>query len=352
RTPLNAIIGFSQLISLSDIDDDIKTDVKEIHKAGKHLLNLINDILDLSKIEAGKISVSIENININDITHECLLLIDEAARSSNIHIINSLKIDEVIYIVGDHTRTKQVILNLLSNAVKYNNIDGSIRIKHEHLDDRLRISISNTGPTLDIDQQKKLFTPFERLGQENSTVEGTGIGLLVTKKLIERMNGDIGYDIDSDNNSTFWIELPLGSIQASDLLHNNTTEPERTTSNKRAGKILYIEDNQANIRLIESILKHTPHEIKSAYDGDSGLSILEQYQPDLVLLDINLPGADGYEILASIKANPNINTTPVIAVTANATKSDISKGMQAGFTHYITKPIDASEFLNTVEQYI
>ena len=271
----------------------------------------------------------------------------------DIRIINHISSDAQYIISADHTRFKQVLLNLLSNAVKYNRDEGSVILNCEVVTpERLRISVIDTGKGLSEDQQKKLFEPFERLGAEATAIEGTGIGLVISKRIIELMGGSIGLKSKQGQGSTFWIEINLAKSIGqtySSPQRKQVLERQDTLINQSAKTILYIEDNPANLRLVEQVVgKQTHHMLISAPDASLGLQLANAQKPDLILLDINLPGIDGYEVLKRLQAHEECQNIPVIAISANAMNSDIQRGLAAGFKEYLTKPIDIEKLLVSI----
>lgn len=363
RTPMNAIIGFGQLLEMEDdppLEDSQQENVGEILKAGKHLLELINEVLDLARIEAGRIDFSIEPVYLRDVLPECLSLISSMVDEHNIEITISrdgrtLPLDNLagleVIVQADQVRLKQVLLNLLSNAVKYNRQQGSIRLMSDRqADDLERISIQDTGAGLNSEQQAELFQAFHRMGAENSEIEGTGIGLVITKKLIEQMGGNIGVESEPGKGSTFWIELPAG-VGGQKARHANQRQTGIRVMpvGEKMKTVLYVEDNPANLRLVQQVLgRRKDIKLWSAHEPGLGLELAIRHKPDLVMLDINLPGMDGYGVLAQLRQQAATREVPVIAISANAMPKDIEKGREAGFAHYLTKPINIVELIETV----
>lgn len=348
RTPLNAIIGFSQLLISDDISDSELAE--EILNAGDHLLTLINDILDISAIEAGKTSLSIEPVSLAAIINECESIIIPFAKRSNISFAQNNSLPDTLIMV-DKTRIMQVLLNLLSNAIKYNKPNGSVTLDTEIVDKKsLCIKITDTGIGLTPQQISKLFKPFERVGAENSAIQGTGLGLALTKNLMELMQGNIGVESNPDTGTVFWITLNIAQDnEKSTAPPNDRTSKQSGTTDKKPLSILYIEDNPQNQRLIKTFISQmTIHKIHIVNNGQEGIITSHTLIPDIILLDINLPDISGYEVLKNIKGNKATKHIPVIAISANATKNDLKKAQQADFHCYLTKPINLSELLDTL----
>lgn len=361
RTPMNAISGFAQLLMMDSSDklDDVqKSNVSEIINASNHLLELINEILNLAKVESGNIELSIETVDSCEVIIECFSLMEQMIESRNIKIIyqfngknvsfNDIAVHK-IFIHIDRIRFKQIILNLLSNAVKYNVDGGCITVAYEMSNDIVRISIIDSGKGISKEGQNELFKSFSRLGQENNNIEGTGIGLVITKKLVELMGGQIGVDSELNKGSIFWIEFPFVSVSGAKniepVIKNNVTEQKL----EKEYTVLYIEDNPANFRLVEQVLLSKGNiNMIGAPEPHLGLELASSKSPDLILLDINLPGMSGFEVLKKLRANDKTKNIPVFAVSANAMLKDIEKGMSEGFDDYITKPIDLTTFFMAV----
>ena len=360
RTPLNSILGFAQLLEMGELTTGQKKGVNHIMNSGKHLLNLINEVLDISRIEAGHLSISIEPIKLNSIIEEMLDVIRPLATEKQIKLELVISDNEQLFVNFDRQSLKQVLLNLLNNAVKYNKPVGSVLIKtqllpiNEDAKEFIRISISDTGIGISADDIPKIFTPFERIGVEKYGIEGTGLGLAVVKKLIDAMDGFIGMESAMGEGSTFWIDIPkaesrLESLRKLDNLADNNEE-----SNLIKGTILYIEDNTSNIELVEQILSLQRPEIKliSNINGNNAVSLAVKYQPDLVLLDLNLTDIHGSEVLKLIFANKITRNIPVVVISADAMSKQVESMLNAGAKNYLIKPIDVSEFLKVIDEYI
>jgi PAS domain S-box-containing protein len=354
RSPLNAILGFSQLME-SDVPPPTSTQkesIAQILQAGWHLLKLINEILDLAKVESGHIPLSREPVSLNEVMLECLGMIEPQAQQRSIRIIYP-KIDTPCFIQADRTRVKQVLINLLSNAIKYNREQGTVDVKcYGSSPGNIRVSISDTGAGLTPEQLAQLFQPFNRLGQEAGGEEGTGIGLVVAKRLVEMMGGNIGVESKAGQGSMFWFELV--SVDEPDILLNESqsmtvAEPSVPSDTKRLNTMLYVEDNPANMKLVEQIIAREPEiRLLTAVNGNSGIKIAHTSQPDLILMDINLPGINGFEALKILQSDPVTAHIPVIAISANAMPLDMERGLKAGFIRYITKPIRVDEFMEAM----
>lgn len=359
RTPLNAILGFSQLLEYDQaLSDNQKENVREIIKGGHHLLGLINEVLDLAKIESGHIDLSLEPVEIYPVVHECLSLVSAMADRRDINITHHKL--EGATVRADHMRLKQALLNLISNAIKYNRRGGSIRIEvRPEGTKRLRILVTDTGPGIDAGHLKELFQPFNRLGAEISEIEGAGIGLTITRRIVEMMGGTVDVESKVGVGSTFWIELPLEALPntAQGLEHGGAVTTGRTqqahTTESAQHTVLYIEDNPANLRLVAQILGQHPHiRLLTAHTPQLGIGLALAHLPELILLDINMPGMNGYQVLEMLKAEVSLKTIPVVAVTANAMPRDIERGKAAGFADYLVKPLDIIHFTTVIDNLL
>ncbi len=355
RTPLNAILGFAQMLEFNPkepLSGLQKESVDHIMRGGQHLLELINDILDLTRIEAGKVELSIENISPAKILEECLSLIVNMAEARGIKISTPDAAQEVPLVLADHTRFKQVLLNFMSNAVKYNRENGTVFIDFEETGaGTLRISVTDTGEGIAEDKQIELFKPFSRLGAENTEIEGTGIGLVVCKDLINLMDGAVGMESEVGKGSSFWFELPLSLPGHKDFVATQETDLAQTEENlaRGSGTMLYVEDNPDNLKLMELIVSRMEGlTMISTHTGELGIEMARAERPDLIILDINLPGMNGIETLKKLQSHASTNKIPVLALSAAATARDIEKGMEAGFLRYLTKPILVPEVMEAI----
>lgn len=355
RTPMNAILGYGELLkedlssSIEELDQEAIADmlqyVANILQAGWHLLELINKVLDLTRIEAGKLEVLIEKVELIDLIKESLSLITPLAEKRNIVIHNETASMRPKDALIDRARLKQVLINLLSNAVKYNQDSGSITINLSQIcPEYIRVTITDTGIGLSEEQKSKVFDPFTRLSGLN-LIEGTGIGLTITKRLLEIMDGRIGLDSVLGTGSSFWIELPTGEVQNDDV----TT----ISSGQHKYIMLYVEDSRTNVSLVAQILKARPEiALMSAHTGEMGLELAHLHHPDLILLDINLPGMDGFEVFKSLNASEDTKDIPVLALSANDTSRNLERGREIGFTRYIIKPLDIKKFLESIDSVL
>ncbi len=356
RTPMNAILGFGQLLEIDTIEPLTPSQgnhLSEILKGGNHLLELINELLDLSRIESNKLNLSIENVYIQDVIEETLKLISPLAEKNNISIEN--KSYRNIYVLADRTKLKQVILNLLSNAVKYNSDNGSVVLEsHVTYDGKVRISVKDTGAGLSLQQQKSIFEPFNRLGVDQTTIEGTGIGLTITKRLMEHMDGSIEIESKEGQGSTFILQFPEGkAVDLKSSPDELVTTPKELESNGGSYTLLYVEDNPANLSLVQMILEQRDDiSLLTAPQAQIGIDLARTHIPDLILMDINLPGMDGIEAFRRLSAIEETKNIPVIAVSANAMESDVKNALNAGFKAYIKKPFDLKLFMQEIDKYL
>jgi len=354
RTPLSAILGFAQLMdSGSPLPTaSQKRSIDQILQAGWYLLELINEILDLALIESGKLSLSLEPISLTEVVRECQAMIEPQAQKREIRM--SFPQFEIPYFVkAERTRVKQVLINLLSNAIKYNKVGGTVVVEcTKSTEDRIRISVKDSGDGLTPDKLMQLFQPFNRLGQEAGIEEGTGIGLVVSKRLVELMKGVIGVESTIGGGSVFWIELNLTpELQpAADAPEPTAIARAQIQAGAQLRTVLYVEDNTANLMLVEDLMARRPDiRLLTARDGTRGVEIARASRPDVILMDINLPGISGIKAMRILAEDTSTAHIPVVALSANAIPRDIETGLKAGFFRYLTKPIKVNEFMDTLD---
>ncbi len=350
RTPMNAILGFSHLLEFQDLPAKQLAYVQEIHRAGDYLLDLINELLDLARIEAGKMSILLQAVEVDHAVNTAIEIVRPLCSKQQIHLVNQC--DEPGSVLADPTRLRQILVNLLSNAIKYNRREGSIEVVCQRTEKNLlRLSVTDTGRGIPTDRQVDLFKPFERLGAELTEVEGTGIGLAISKQVAELMGAKLGFISEPEKGSTFWIDLSLAPQKTqSDVL---PLQRKKAQMHHQNHLVLYIEDNAANLRVVEAMFQHMPHlKLISAPRGEFGLELARRYKPDIILLDIHLPGIDGYAVLEALKTNPITCDIPVFALSADAMTVDIERGLRAGFVKYLTKPVKMNVLQDAIGSYL
>jgi PAS domain S-box-containing protein len=353
RSPLNAILGFAQLME-SDSPPPTpsqRESIAQILDAGWHLLNLINEILNLAVIESGKVSLSGEPVSLDEVMLECQAMMEPQAHQRGIGMTFP-KFDNPCFVTSDRTRLKQILINLLSNAIKYNRVRGTVVVDYTVSGpDRIRINIKDTGAGLRPEKLAQLFQPFNRLGQEAGGEEGTGIGLVVTKRLVELMGGTIGVDSTVGAGSVFWIEL-ISAVAPQLAIEGDETAahaPPQLPHGGRLRTVLCVEDNPANLKLVEQLIARRPDmRLLTAVNGNSGIELARASQPEFILMDVNLPDISGLEALKILRADPATAHIPVVALSANAMPRDIAMGMKTGFFRYLTKPIKVNEFMDAL----
>jgi signal transduction histidine kinase/CheY-like chemotaxis protein len=348
RTPLNAVLGFSQLLGMDDLDQRQREAVDQINKGGRHLLELINEVLDIARIEAGQISLSMEAVDLGDVLDEIVGLVRPLAAERRI-TVQALAIEGTV--LADRQRLKQILLNLLSNAVKYDRPGGSVRVDVIASPQAHRIRVSDTGPGIAPALLERLFTPFDRLGAEASGVEGTGVGLALSRRLAEAMGGTMGVETQPGRGSTFWVELEAAAGAAGRPAVADVDAGGGRSLGR--GTVLYVEDNPANIKLIEHVLERHPGvRLITAMQGGLGVDLARQHRPDLILLDLNLPDLPGTTVLAQLHADPSTATIPVVVISADATPGQIQRLLAAGARDYLTKPIDVVRLMDLLESHL
>lgn len=354
RTPMNVILGFAQLLEFDALEPGQEENVRQILTAGKHLLSLINEVLDLSRIEAGRLSLSNEPVGILDALNEAVDLIRPLAAERQIAVSLDLAGNDAAHVHADRQRLRQVLLNLLSNAVKYNRPEGEVHVSCRDHGDRLRIEIHDTGDGIPTEKLPLLFSPFERLGADASTIQGTGLGLAVSKGLTEAMGGAIGVESTEGDGSTFWLEFTtvVETSEAAAHLHDSL-EALQHVGDAAGRTVLYIEDNESNLRLMEQVLARRPHiNLLSASNGAFGLELAKENRPDLILLDIHLPDMRGDELLQKLREDPVTLGIPTVMISADATPETIDRLLRNGAASYVTKPIDVGNLLRLLDRLL
>lgn len=349
RTPMNAILGFGQLLDLENenLTDEQKEWVNYIPSSGNHLLELIDEVLDISKIDANEIDANIQAILLDETLKSVVLLVQPLAVKRKIAI--QMPPETSLSVRADRQRLKQVLINLLSNGVKYNHEGGEIRISVVSLPGELvRINVIDNGYGIREEDKARIFEPFHRVSDIRENIEGTGIGLTITKRLVEVMDGRIGFESEYNKGSTFWIELHLADDTEEQFVDEPKINPENhATSQPKT--ILYIEDNNANLMMMQQFIKQvSTSELLMATNAEEGIDIAKLQQPDLILMDIDLPGMDGFEALDILQADERTSHIPVIAISAHATRGHVKKYESSNFTTYLTKPINLDKLLSLI----
>ena len=355
RTPMNAILGFSQL--LEEDTDEALTEVQTarvnlIHQAGIHLLNMINDVLDLAKIEAGKIDILMESFDLNALLRTSMAMIQPLAEEKNITIINKAIDDKPVAVKADKVRLKQVLLNLLSNAIKYNNEGGSVTLELERDPDmNIWIHVIDTGHGIPEEKHLQAFEAFNRLDAVDSDVEGSGIGLALSQLLMDLMKGDIALESSPGKGSRFSLKVLHAEVLESEKAKQEP--PPAETHHKNTYTLLYVEDNLANLNLVKQIVNKKKNiHLLSATRAKEGIDLARTAKPDLILMDINMPEMNGIQAFKELQKMQETRDIPVIAISANAMESDIDQALETGFTAYLTKPLNISNFLEVIEKHL
>jgi len=358
RTPMNAILGFAQLLEMGELNAGQEKGVKHILRSGKHLLDLINEVLDISRIEAGRVSISVEPVELNGIISEIVDTLTMAANAKSIKIIYKDSGSE--YVRADKQRLKQIVLNIANNAIKYNKEGGTVLIKVTEKDPLpsgmvpIRISVIDDGVGISEENLIKVYTPFERIGADSTNIEGTGLGLAVVKELTVLMGGTYGVESELGKGSEFWIELPKTINELERVKQSGDLLAEVPVKENKSGCLLYIEDNISNVELVEEIIGSKRSNINLIVNtyGRNAVPLAKENKPRLILLDLNLPDMHGSEVMAMLMADPDTKNIPVVIVSADAMSKQLEKLMEMGATNYLTKPIEISAFLNIIDLYL
>jgi PAS domain S-box-containing protein len=356
RTPMNGILGFGQLLENipgEPLSERQRGYTQFIIKAGNQLLELIDQVLQLSKIESETLDITLENTDASAIVDDCIGVMRAVANDKNITLTHNREDVNGVYV--DPNRFRQIALNLMSNAIKYNIDGGEVLFGYKKSgNQKIRFFVSNTGAGIPMDRQGEIFEPFNRIGRENSDIEGTGIGLTITKRLVEAMGGEIGFESSPSTGTLFWVEFPETPKNVLEDIQNKTTPDAQaiTSTADLTGSLLYIEDNQANLLLVKEIItSYTSLDFISASNAEDGIELAINQRPDIVLMDINLPGMDGVEALGKLRANDITNDMPVIALSAGAMSHEIARAKAAGFNEYLTKPLNVAKFIKIVKEF-
>jgi PAS domain S-box-containing protein len=352
RTPLNAVLGFAQLLAADGLTPEQLECVGQIQTGGRLLLDLINEVLDLSRIEAGHLSLSPEPVSIGEIVTHAASLVTPLGRERNIDIVVEASPLLERAVRADRQRLNQVLLNLLSNAIKYNRDGGRVTMSLMATESRLRVCVTDTGYGIEPDKQQLLFRPFERLGAETTAVEGTGLGLTLVRGLAEAMGGTAGFTSEVDRGSTFWVELQLCESAAERALDAPSDAPLRSATGRPA-TVLYIEDNLSNVKLMQRVFARRPAlSLVHASDGHLGLSTARERRPDVILLDLHLPDMGGEEVLRLLWTDRDLRNIPVVVLSADATSSQQRRLLTSGARAYLTKPLDLARVLKTIDSVL
>lgn len=359
RTPMNSILGFAQLLEMGDLNASQKRSVGNIIRSGRHLLELINEVLDISRIESGRLALSLESVKVSEIVHETTDVVRPQLTGKGIRLEMPEPDDAEMFVHADRQRLKQVLLNLLNNAVKYNRQEGQISIRSQTKRNTLgkevvRISVADTGFGIAPADLDLIFTPFERIGADKTDVEGSGLGLAVVKKLTDAMGGNIGVESVLNEGSTFWLEFPKDERPLTRKENTAFLDDKSETDNIQTGVVLYVEDNAANIELVEQVIAHQRPNFRliAHKTGKQTLDLVLKHRPNLILLDMNLPDIHGLDVLRQLKEDERTVSIPVMVISADAMPNQLARAYQAGAWKYLTKPLDVSELLKSIDEII
>jgi signal transduction histidine kinase/ActR/RegA family two-component response regulator len=347
RTPLNAILGFGQLLEMDGLGADQAASVKQILSAGRHLLALIDEVLEISRIEAGSVRISVEPVAMRSVIADIQSMVAPMAAKRGITVeVDPTGCDK--FAQADQQRVKQILLNLLSNAINYNREGGNVTVRCASDEHVFQVSVSDTGPGIADADRERLFVPFERLGADATHVDGTGLGLALSQRFAELMDGTLEVAESSAAGTTFVLTLPLADVAALIPIHAPQPAPAMPAEGRMT--VVHVEDNPSNAELVERIFaQHRPVRLLSAVQGNRALELVREHHPQLVLLDLHLPDVPGDEVLAQLKADPETASIPVVIISADATQGHVSRLLRAGAAAYLTKPLDVREFLAAVD---
>jgi PAS domain S-box-containing protein len=352
RTPLNSVLGFAQILQMEMTSAEELELIGYIVKSGGYLLELINEVLDISRVESGSIAVELEVVSSMELIRQCVEMVNAQALEFGVAIIDNC--DGDFYVRADFQRLKQVLVNLLSNAIKYNFAGGTVTLECDDFNGRMRLSVTDTGPGVAPQLHDRLFAPFDRLDAESRGIEGTGLGLALSKGLMEAIGGAIGVESTPGTGSTFWLELPTVSAAPETAVGENSEVPiEPPMGDAPSATLLYIEDNVGNVRLIERLLLHRPNvRLLTSLQGSLGVDLAKMHRPDLILLDVHLPDLPGIDVLEKLRGDERTSSIPVIMLSADASQDQIRRFTDAGAKDYLTKPLDLEYFLTLLDSYL
>jgi PAS domain S-box-containing protein len=351
RTPLNSVLGFAQILQMEMESPSELEMIGYIVRSGGYLLELINEVLDISRVESGSIGVSLELVPIDMLVAECLVEVSEDAAAAGVEIID--RCGSAGTVRADPQHLKQVLVHLLSNAIKYNDAGGTVTLTCEEADGHVQLRVSDTGPGIAPEMHDRLFAPFDRLDADAKGIEGTGLGLALSKGLMEAIGGSLGVESEPGAGSTFWIELPLATTSTNFAEGELDVTTPANSSADRSATVLYVEDNIGNVRLLERLLVHRPNiNLITSLQGREGLELAHQHRPDLILLDVHMPDLSGYEVLELLRRDERTSSIPVVMLSADASREQIQRFRDAGARDYLTKPLDLQSFLAQLDEYL
>jgi PAS domain S-box-containing protein len=349
RTPLNSVLGFAQILQMELESPSELEMISYIVKSGGYLLELINEVLDISRVESGSMAVSLELVAIDGVVAECLADVAAAAAAAGIEIVDDCGVASLVR--ADPQHLKQALVNLLSNAIKYNHVGGTVTLRCDEDAGRLRLRVTDTGPGIAPQLHDRLFAPFDRLDAASKGIEGTGLGLALSKGLMEAIGGSLGVESEPGAGSTFWLDLPLATTSTNFAKVDPDAPP--TSDNAISATVLYIEDNIGNVRLLERLLSHRPNlRLLTSLEGHLGVELAQHYRPDLILLDVHMPGLSGFEVLDLLRDDVRTAAIPVVMLSADASHDQIQRFRNAGARDYLTKPLDLTRFLVQLDGYL
>jgi PAS domain S-box-containing protein len=351
RTPLNSVLGFAQILQMELESSEELEMIGYIVRSGGYLLELINEVLDISRVESGSIGVSLELVPVTALVGECIEMVSGEGAAAGVAITDECDIAPLVR--ADPQHLKQVLLNLLTNAIKFNRVGGTVTLTCREENGRVRLNVTDTGPGIAPEMHERLFAPFDRLDAESRGIEGNGLGLALSRGLMEAIGGSLGVDSAPGTGSTFWLELPLATTSAdfAEVERDVASAPESNTA--VSATILYIEDNMGNVRLMERLLAHRPNvRLITTLSGSVGVELAQEHCPDLILLDVHIPDLSGYEVLERLHGDERTASIPVVMLSADASHEQIQRFTDAGVRDYLTKPLDLKYFLSQLDQYL